>query len=159
MSKRIVILYNEPEPLIDALKHVFDGIENVVCLNNSKELKEDDFVILCGYKGYEKEALNIHYSLLPAFQTDNPIKDSIIYGAKVTGITIFYNKSKKIIAQYPVFIDKDDDYLTLTNKLSIIAQGIYPIAAKKIYNNEYFDINALENRCGTGCGGCKECKS
>ncbi len=46
--------------------------------------------------------LKIHYSLLPAFQTDDPVRDAILTGVKVTGITI--TLEDKIVAQYPILL-------------------------------------------------------
>ena len=98
----------------------------------------------------------VHYSLLPAFPSDDPVRDAILAGVKVTGVTLTYND--KIVAQYPIFITNDMHYDELKMYLEYIENIMTPLVAKKIANNEAFEIQALmssqkcEGKCGGKCG-------
>lgn len=96
--------------------------------------------------------LKIHYSLLPAFQTDDPVRDAILAGVKVTGITI--TLEDKIVAQYPIFITNDMHYDNLKLYLEEIANKLLPLVQEKLENNEQFEIrDIMKSKCN-GCGGC-----
>ena len=97
--------------------------------------------------------LKVHYSLLPAFQSDDPIRDAILAGVKVTGITL--TLEDRIIAQYPIFITNDMHYDELKLYLEHIAEIMLPLGKEKLINNEAFEIQTLMG--GTKCGGCKGC--
>ena len=43
------------------------------------------------------EDISIHYSLLPSFDCENPIKEAFLYGVKVSGVTIYRKSDRKII--------------------------------------------------------------
>lgn len=99
--------------------------------------------------------LKVHYSLLPAFQTDDPVRDAILAGVKVTGISI--TLEDKIVAQYPIFITNDMHYDNLKLYLEEIANKLLPLVQEKLENNEQFEIRDLMGvnvvKCN-GCGGC-----
>ena len=156
--KRIAVLYSEYTPLIDALKY---GLKDyaVDCLNTPEDMAKYDLVIISDYKGkYEGDALACHHSLLPAFESENPEKDAILAGAKVTGVTIFFTNPKKIIAQYPIFIKNDTHYDELRQELTYVEQTLLPLVAQKILNNEPFEVSSLLNKtCSGSCGGCSSC--
>jgi folate-dependent phosphoribosylglycinamide formyltransferase PurN len=96
--------------------------------------------------------------LLPAFNSKEPVKDAILAGVKVTGITIYYTKSKIIIAQYPVFINNNTHYDELVQELDYIEQTLFPLVIQKVLNNEPFEVRALLNKsCSGNCGGCSGC--
>ena len=156
--KRIAILYTKYKPLIDAVKYQLKDtkIDILTELNNPNGY---DLIILCNYEGdFDGNAIKCHHSLLPAFDSDEPEKDAIIEGAKVTGITIYYTNPKRIIAQYPVFITNSMHYEDLKQELDYLEQTIYPVVIQKILNNEAFEIQSLINRgCGKNCGGCSSC--
>lgn len=101
--------------------------------------------------------LEIHYSLLPAFnQSDDPIRDAILAGVKVSGITI--TLKNRIVAQYPIFITNDMHYDELKLYLKHIAEIMFPLVKEKLENNEAFEIQTLmkSSKCG-GCKGCNQC--
>ena len=58
--------------------------------------------------------IRLHNSLLPSFNTYEPVKDAYLSGVKVTGVTV--NKVENsdmtglILAQYPVLIDTYTSY-------------------------------------------------
>ncbi len=103
--------------------------------------------------------LKIHYSLLPAFQTDDPVRDAILTGVKVTGITI--TLEDKIVAQYPIFITNDMHYDNLKLYLEEIANKLLPLVKEKLDNNEQFEVKDLmgvkESKCNGGCNNCGGC--
>ena len=159
--KNIAILYTNYSPLIDAIKYQLSDYE-VICLTIPADMDKYDMVINLGVE-YDGEALACHHSLLPAFDTEEPAKDAILSGVKVTGVTVYYTKSKKIIAQYPVFINNDMHFDQLEQELKYLEQVLFPIAIHKILNNEPIDIRRLLNTpCGSNCGskhtgGCRGC--
>lgn len=109
--------------------------------------------------------LNVHKSLLPAFDTDNALEMSFKSGIKVGGITIHLLKEQKsdekIIAQYPVLISNlthfDEYKTTIENLINLL----YPIVIEKIAEDKIFDFEDLFRghsggcgNCGGSCGGC-----
>ena len=106
-------------------------------------LKEDniDFIVLAGYmlilssvfiKKYHNKILNIHPSLLPAFKGIQSIKDAVLYGAKVTGVTVHFVDEKMdhgpIILQEALRILPADTVEILEKKLHAIEHRLYPKA-------------------------------
>ena len=79
-------------------------------------------------------------------------------GVKVTGITIYNTKSKKIIAQYPVFIKDEFHYDELLQELKYIEQIIYPIVIEKIINKEPVEIKQFSPNGCSCSGGCNSCR-
>lgn len=153
--KKAIILYSDYSPTVDAIKYKLSDFE-VVCQNTTDNVQEDDIVFLSNYNGkFDGDAIACHYSLLPAFDSETPARDAILAGVKVTGLTIYHTKTKKIIAQYPIFIKDDMHYDELLQELTYAEQTIYPIAAEKILKGEPFELNSLTG-CGN-CGGCKSC--
>jgi len=144
--KKIAVLCSQYLPIIDALKYLLTDCE-IDYLDNLKNESEYNLVILLNnYQGtFSGNALTCHYSLLPAFDTDEPIKQAILSGVKVTGLTIYFTNSKKIIAQYPIFIRNDMHYEDLLQELTYAEQTILPLVVKKIINNEQFEISELIN--------------
>ena len=113
-------------------------------------------MVLCNYNNpINFNALDIHHSLLPAFAGEEPEKQAILSGVKVTGLTIFYTKPKKIIAQYPVFIENDTHFDELEVQMNNLERIIYPLVIEKILKNEVFEIkNLLNSHNSHGCGKC-----
>ncbi len=158
--KKVCILYKEYNPTIDAIKFKLNSVQ----VNEYKFLPENEkfdlIVSLSGYENSHKEdILAVHHSLLPAFNSENPEKEAILAGVKVTGITFYYKNSGKIITQYPVFVRGNTHYEELKEELDYIEQSLYPIVIEKILNNNYFEIQDLVNKnCSGNCGGCSSCK-
>jgi len=69
--------------------------------------------------------INIHPSLLPKYRGPAPIQRALMNGEKKTGITIFFMDEKvdhgKIIMQKEVLIYPDENYGSLSKRLSLIA--------------------------------------
>ena len=160
--KRLAILYSDYTPTIDAIKARLCDYE-IVCyqnINDCSDFSKFSLVILCGYKGdVEFECIDVHHSLLPAFSGDNPEVQAILAGVKITGITIFYRKSGRILAQYPVFIYNDSHFDELEQELKYLEQTLYPLVIEKILKNEPFEVRSLMKNLSTGfgCGGCHGC--
>lgn len=156
--KKVAVLYSTYNPTIDAIKLRLSDIDVSYFQEflTDEELKEYDLVVLCNYKeSVNFNALNIHHSLLPAFAGEEPEKQAILAGVKVTGITIFYTKPEKIIAQYPVFIENDTHFDELESQMNNLERIIYPLVIEKILNNEPFEIkDILKKPNNEGCGGC-----
>lgn len=154
--RHVAILYSEYTPAIDAIKYQLQDCE-IDCFTELKNTDKYDLIINIGCQ-YEGNALACHHSLLPAFDCEEPEREAVLAGVKVTGITIYFTESQKIIAQYPVFIKNDTHYDELKQELDYIEQTILPLVVQKILNNESFEVRSLLNKaCSGKCGGCSTC--
>ena len=156
--KNIAILYSEYSATIDAIKYQLADY-NVDCVTAPPKEGEYDLVILSDYKDdYCGNAVMCHHSLLPSFDNKEPIKQAMLEGVKVTGITIFFTKPRQIIAQYPVFINNSTHYDELKQELRYIEQILYPLVIEKVLKNEPFEVRTLlKKTCSGNCGGCSSC--
>ncbi len=72
--------------------------------------------------------LNVHASLLPRYRGASPIQAAILNGDRETGVTIMLVSKKldagDIISQESVKIDDNDDYETLSKRLSEIGANL-----------------------------------
>ena len=156
--KKVAILYSKYSPTIDAIKFRLDEFANVEIFSSIENFHYTDFdlVILSKFDGaISFNAINIHHSILPAFVGKNPVKDAVLYGSKLTGLTVYYTDPFKIITQYPIFIYNDAHFDELENELEYLEQTIYPLVIEKVLKNEPFEIQKLMS---SGCGGnCREC--
>jgi methionyl-tRNA formyltransferase len=68
--------------------------------------------------------LNIHASLLPKWRGASPIQHAIMNGDKITGVTIMQldegMDTGPIVSQQDIEILEDDDYVSVSNMLSVI---------------------------------------
>ena len=156
--KKAVVLYSEYSPIIDAIKHKLKDYQ-IDCVTSLNDNQKYDLVILCGFKGeYNGNAICCHHSLLPSFDCEEPVKEAMLAGVKVTGITIYFTNPKKIIAQYPVFINNNTHFDELKQELIYLEQVIFPLVIEKILKNEPFEMHTLMNKsCSNHCGGCSGC--
>lgn len=156
--KKVAIITDMQNSLSDAIMHSLKDFAIVDC-QNSADFNSDKYDLIINISSIKECPFNVltsHRSLLPSFDTDTPVKDAFLAGVKVTGITIFYTKPRKILAQYPVFIYNDAHYDELENELMYIEQALLPVVAAKIIKNEPFEVQSLMN--GGNCGGCKGCR-
>lgn len=92
--------------------------------------KRIDFIVLAGYMrligstmlhAFEGRMINLHPSLLPAFQGKDAIGQALAYGVKVTGVTVHFvdegMDTGPIIAQRVVWIEENETRETLTAKI------------------------------------------
>ena len=158
---RIAVISGNHKPLADAISAKLEGCV-FDCYNSlQNNLSSYDLIISTDKNTENNTDYNVlcsHYSLLPAFDTDTPVKDAMLEGVKVTGISIYFTNPKRIIAQYPVFINNDLHYDELLKKLEYIEQVFYPLVIEKILNNEPIESQTLlqNSSCGS-CGSCKQC--
>lgn len=106
--------------------------------------------------------IKVHYSLLPAFDTQNPIEDAFNSGVKISGVTINYINEDfsngKIIAQYPVFIDYMTTLQEFKDEIYKVSQKLAPFVLESILDDKVFCFDMLlkpQSGC-SGCGGCKK---
>ncbi len=92
----------------------------------------------------EVTALNVHGSLLPKYRGGAPIQYALFNGDDQTGVTIMYMEfvmdSGPIIKQKALKIEPDDDYLSLTKKLSTLGTNLLSDVLKDIKNNKIESI-------------------
>jgi phosphoribosylglycinamide formyltransferase-1 len=104
-----------------------------------------DWVILAGYmrlvgeillKAYEGKIVNIHPSLLPAFQGQDAIGQAFEAKVKITGVTVHFvdegMDTGPIIDQEAVRIEHHDTYESLQLKIQTIEHSLYPNTIKKL---------------------------
>ncbi len=102
-----------------------------------------DLVVLAGYMRilsdefidtFEGKLVNIHPSLIPAFQGIKAQKQALEYGARITGATVHFVTKEldngPIIIQGVVPILPDDTEETLSQRILEIEHRIYPQAIK-----------------------------
>lgn len=157
--KKLALLYSTYTPTIDSIiAHLKDF--DVTCLTAPDNLDTYDLVTNINYKGeVEQNHVAVHHSLLPAFESEEPVKDAILAGVKVTGITFYYTNPKKIITQYPIFISNASHYDHVAKELEYLEQTIYPLILERLLENKPFEIrNLLSKGCSGNCGGCNSCK-
>lgn len=79
---------------------------------------------------YRNRIINIHPSLLPAFPGAHPVQDTLAYGVKMTGVTVFFVDEEldagPIIAQVPVPVYDNDDEEQLLARIHAQEHQLYP---------------------------------
>ena len=100
------------------------GVELIV-LAGFMKLFQPAFV-----RKYRNRIINIHPSLLPAFPGAHPVPDTLTYGVKVSGVTVFLVDegvdAGPIIAQVSVPVFDDDDEESLLKRIHIEEHKLYP---------------------------------
>lgn len=175
MSKKIIILSSLDNSLFQAISDYFEGYDIKIDHLTDKDYFEDDsydLVVLDNYKGTlaselveKNKVLNMHPSLLPAFQSNNAVEDALFYGVKVSGVTVHYVGENfydgKILVQYPVLIEETMGLAELEKEIYQLAEILYPPAIKTVLEDTLFSFSMLLSQpkggsCGSGgCGGCK----
>jgi phosphoribosylglycinamide formyltransferase-1 len=114
------------------------------------QIVEPDLIVLAGFmrilspqfvSEWKYKILNIHPSLLPAFQgTTRAIDQAYNYGVKITGCTVhFVDESVDggpIIIQAAVNIDDNDTSERIAEKIHKLEHEIYPWAIKKVIESK-----------------------
>ena len=103
--------------------------------------KKIDLVVLAGYmrilspyfiRAYQNKIMNIHPALLPSFQGLHAQRQTLEYGAKVSGCTVHFVDegidSGPIILQKAVEVSDDDTEESLAEKILKEEHQIYPRA-------------------------------
>jgi phosphoribosylaminoimidazolecarboxamide formyltransferase/IMP cyclohydrolase len=100
-----------------------------------------DIVVLAGYMrlvgpavlaAYEGRIINTHPSLLPAFPGAHAVRDALVHGAVVTGVTVHVVDATldggPIVAQEPVPILPGDDESSLHERIRAVEHRLLPRA-------------------------------
>lgn len=108
-----------------------------------------DIIITCAYGKIVPESIlnipkygsiNVHASLLPKYRGASPIQTAILNGDEKTGVTIMYMDkgmdTGDIISMKEICIDPLDDYLSLSNKLSILGTDLLKETLPSILKGE-----------------------
>lgn len=158
--KKIAVLYSEYVPVIDAIKCHLQNAEVFVYDFFPKNFNEFDLIVSINLETpSDIPVLKSYHSLLPAFEkSDEPVRDAILYGAKITGLTIYFENPFKIVFQYSLILDNLTHYDEIEQELKYLEQVAFPIVIEKIINNEPIDIKKIfSNGCNGNCGGCGGC--
>ncbi len=92
--------------------------------------------ILSGHfiAAYRHSIMNIHPALLPAFKGAHGVKDALLHGAKVTGVTVHFVEEKldagPIISQKSVEVREGDTEDALLERVHKVEHALYPEAVK-----------------------------
>ena len=79
---------------------------------------------------FPNRIINIHPSLLPSFAGGHAVPDALVYGAKVSGVTVHFVDEQvdhgPIIAQRAVPVADDDTEATLHARIQVVEHELYP---------------------------------
>ncbi len=86
-------------------------------------------------------SINVHGSLLPKYRGGAPIQYALFNGDQKTGVTlmemVYQMDAGDMIEQREVIIEKDDNYETLSNKLSIVGRDLLKDRLNDILQKKY----------------------
>src|SRR5690606_18758023 len=86
-------------------------------------------------------SINVHGSLLPMYRGGAPIQYALFNGDLKTGVTlmemVYQMDAGDMIEQREVTIEKDDNYETLSNKLSLVGRDLLKDRLNDILNKKY----------------------
>lgn len=81
---------------------------------------------------YRNRILNIHPALLPAFPGTHAVRDALVHGAKVTGVTVHFVDEQvdhgPIILQKAVTVQPGDTERSLLERIHRVEHQLYPQA-------------------------------
>lgn len=139
-----------PSPVKEfALKNNIPVLEPLKIKEDYEYLKkyQPDLIVTCAYgQILPKEILdlpplgciNVHASLLPKYRGGAPIHYALLNGEEKTGITIYYMDTNldtgDIISSASIPIKDDDNIITLSNKLSLLASNLLADTLPTIIN-------------------------
>jgi phosphoribosylglycinamide formyltransferase-1 len=102
-----------------------------------------DYVVLAGFmrilppeqiRRYEGRVINTHPALLPSFPGAHPVRDTLAWGAKVTGVTVHFVDEEvdhgPIVLQEAVPVLPDDDEASLHERLKAVEHRLLPLAVR-----------------------------
>lgn len=174
--KTICVVSSQNHPVLlsirDKLENVrIDNIQSISELNINKKY---DLIVLIensariDEKVFEcNKVVNIHPSLLPAFNCPDALKEAFLQGVKVTGVTVHKvtpDFKNTILAQYPVIIDNYTHFDQLLNEIIKLEAELYPLVIKSVLEDKVFDIIELlsksgscqKHKCSGDCGNCSK---
>ena len=108
------------------ISKILEGCEvKLIVLAGFMKLFQPAFV-----RKYRNRITNIHPSLLPAFPGAHPVQDTIAYGVKISGVSVFFIDegvdAGPIIAQVSVPVFDNDDEESLLKRIHIEEHKLYP---------------------------------
>ena len=108
------------------ISKILEGCEvKLIVLAGFMKLFQPAFV-----RKYRNRIINIHPSLLPAFPGAHPVQDTIAYGVKISGVSVFFIDegvdAGPIIAQVSVPVFDNDDEESLLKRIHIEEHKLYP---------------------------------
>ena len=116
------------EALANALREREIGL---VCLGGFMRILAPNFI-----RAFERKVLNVHPALLPAFPGAHPVKDTLQWGAKLTGATIHFADELAdhgpIIFQEALEVDPNDTEESLHGRIKEIEHRLYPRAVRAV---------------------------
>ncbi|WP_394235709.1 phosphoribosylglycinamide formyltransferase [Niallia oryzisoli] len=111
--------------------------------------QEIEFIVLAGYmrlightllNAYRGRIVNIHPSLLPAFQGKDAIGQALAAKAAMTGVTVHFvdegMDTGPVIDQREVVIDEGDTKEMLEAKVHDIEHKLYPAVLQRLFKSE-----------------------
>lgn len=155
MNKKVALLNSD---ITDTIKKYFENKDvDVTEIKSLDYISEFDLIITDNYKNeLPDKIINIHSSLLPAYNCDNPAEQAFMDGVKVSGITL--HSKDKIIAQYPVLIGVGAHYDEFLKDMRDVKKRLVPAVIEAILEDRVFDFSDLfRNPCSHGCSGCGKC--
>ena len=150
-------IYETSKKLKLNLRHPF-SLDNEEEIEYLKKINPDLVVVVAYGKLIPSKILdiegikfiNIHPSLLPKWRGAAPIQRSLIEMDKETGISIMKIVSKldagPYMSQIKIKIDKDDNYQSLSEKLSFLGSKMILDALEKIEKNDLKWVDQVESK-------------
>jgi phosphoribosylglycinamide formyltransferase-1 len=87
------------------------------------------------FSHYESKILNTHPSLLPSFKGNHAVRDTLAYGAKITGCTVHIATAEMdvgpILAQEHVRVENGDTEETLHARIKATESWLYPLIIRQ----------------------------
>ena len=126
---------------------------NFKFINQIKDLSCDIFVVVAYGKILPKEILelpkfgcwNAHASLLPRWRGAAPIQWSLLEGDKYTGVGIMKMDegldTGDILVEKTIRIENDDNFISLTQKLSLLSSKLFITLLSKLEKNNHSASN------------------
>ena len=172
----VAVISNPPKPIgrkkiwqhTDVGKYALDNHLNLIELGdfNNREtfqkissLNVDMFVVVA-FKILPEEyielpkfgSINIHASLLPKYRGAAPIQWALMNGDSFTGVSIFQIEKKvdtgRIICREKIMIQKEDNFETLSAKLSDLGSKVL-IKSLKLIENDNLTLLAQNEKQST----------
>ncbi|MFC4075613.1 phosphoribosylglycinamide formyltransferase [Salinithrix halophila] len=113
---------------------------------------EIEWILLAGYMrligptllgSYPWRILNIHPSLLPAFQGKDAVEQALAYGVRWTGVTVHWvdegMDTGPIIDQKPVLVEPEETLESLMKKVQFVEHNLYPATVYKLLTGKIPD--------------------
>ena len=159
------VLYSEVKKLAEELNIKVlqpTSINEKAIIDELIAIKPDLFVVVAFGQILTKKVLNIpkfgainlHASILPKYRGPSPIQQAIIDGEKTTGVTTMLMDEKMdtgdILLQKKIDIEEEDNYITLSEKLSKIGAKLLIETVTKI-KNQTIKREKQDNDLSTYC--------